>query len=354
MAFADYFNTDLDSFTSPEAAQQRIRQACEEGGSRMKYLNAGESEEGRPIYGAVLGSGKRHVSLIAGSHSDEPVGPETLRQLIIQLPGLLPKPGMEELLEDFTFVVIPHINPDGEAMNRPWIDAWPDLEAYLQQVHREQPGRDLEFGYPDMRVENRAVSRIMKRFAPLSLHMSLHGMAFSEGMMLLIERHWIDRTKAFRESFRLAVRKAGLELHDHNRGGEKGFDYIGPGFTTTPEGRAMQQYFEDQGDPETAGLFHLSSMEYAREISGNPLCVVTELPLFRVQFEDHRPSPPGNPKAYLALKQKLPVIRKKMDKNDMEGAGRELEPFDIQSLPLSTSIHLQLRVLELSLRALGR
>lgn len=279
----------------------------------------GESEEGRPIMAAVLGDGPVAVSLVAGAHADEPVGPETLRTFVERAPA--------ELLARFRFVVVPHINPDGEARNRAWIERWPDLLAYRDLVQRELPGRDLEFGYPDMRVENRLVAEFLRAHAPFALHMSLHGMGVSEGAMLLIERHWIDRTARLREGFVEAARRAGLGLHDHDRKGEKGFFYIGPGFTTTPEGAAMREHFKDE--PDTAAKFHESSMEFVRSLGGDPLCLVTELPLFVVRNDDPQP---GVPAAYLAAR-----------------AGRtdlEFTPFDLRA-----SMRLQMRTIELGLEA---
>ena len=41
----------------------------------------GQSREGRPIHGLRFGSGTRRVSLLAGCHADEPVGPLFLRHL---------------------------------------------------------------------------------------------------------------------------------------------------------------------------------------------------------------------------------------------------------------------------------
>ena len=98
------------------------------------------------------------------------------------------------------------MNPDGEAKNQLWIKQWPSVEAYLQHAFRELPGRDLEFGFPNMRHENACVSDFLKKHAPFALHLSLHGMAFSEGAMLLIERHWIQRTQKLRTQFSDFVR----------------------------------------------------------------------------------------------------------------------------------------------------
>ena len=181
------------AFREHEATEAPIRAACAAHPDVASFEPLGESEEGRLLFGVVLGTGPRVVSLIAGAHADEPVGPETLRTFILE--SLRRRSAFADLFEAFRFVVVPHINPDGEARNRPWIEAWPDLAAFLQHVDRELPGRDLEFGFPAMRAENQLVAGFLRRYAPFSLHMSLHGMAFSEGAMLLIERHWAGRTQ---------------------------------------------------------------------------------------------------------------------------------------------------------------
>lgn len=293
------------AFRTHDAVREPIREACAAHPDIASFHELGESEEGRELYAAVIGCGSRTVSLIAGAHADEPVGPESLRTFILQ--GLRRREAMEALFDAFTFVIVPHVNPDGEARNRTWIDAWPDLSSFLARAVREAPGRDLEFGFPDMRPENRAVSAFLRAHAPLDLHMSLHGMAFSEGAMLLIERHWSFRTQALRARYAAAAEAEGLPLHDHNREGEKGFFYIEPGFTTTPEGDAMRTYFRAQGDEETAACFHDSSMDFVRSLGGDPLCLVTELPLFLVRRT--LPSAPGVPVSYLMLKSRLAEAR---------------------------------------------
>ncbi|MEO1076777.1 MAG: M14 family zinc carboxypeptidase, partial [Bacteroidota bacterium] len=297
MRLADLDLSDL-RFRTSEQVFNDLEQACSANPDLATFEVIGHSEAGRPIAGVTLGYGPRTVTLVAGAHADEPVGPETLRTFIIE--SLAARDwgasdgGFAELFERFTFKMVPHVNPDAEAVNQPWIRAWPDLRAFLRYRLREKPGRDIEFGYPVMRSENRAVSRFLFGYAPIALHASLHGMAFSEGSLLLIERHWAE---AFPE--RLAALQRGhleatkavarLEPHDQDRSGDKGFRYLGPGFWSTPEGTAMQAYFLREGDAETAAKFFLSSMELARiagydaERKAAPLCLVTELPLWLVR-----------------------------------------------------------------------
>lgn len=333
-------------FRTTEEAQPLIREHCVAHPDIAQYLDIGHSEEGRPLYGAMLGKGPRMVSLLAGAHSDEPVGPETLRTLIVE--GLHQQEKLAALFRRYRFLIVPHINPDGEARNQTWVRRWPDLEAYIGHTVREKPGRDVEFGYPEMRTENRLISTLLRRYAPYALHLSLHGMAFAEGAFLLIERHWIERTKTLRRKFSGYARQMGMTLHDHDRKGEKGFLYLGAGFTTTPEGEAMQRYFRDAGDEATAALFHLSSMEYVRTLGGDPLCLVTELPLFDIRGKMDGTAP-GVPAAYLAWKALLPELQLKLAAG--ESIAESIAPFKVQPLDLAHAIRFQLHVIQLGLEA---
>ena len=335
--------SDAVSFRFHEAVRPILRAACADH-PQATWHELGTSEEGRPIDGMVLGRGPLTVSLIAGHHADEPVGPETLRTLV-EL-GLQDDSPLAPWLDRVQFVIVPHTNPDGEARNRAWIAEWPSLAAYLQHAERELPGRDLEFGFPDMRVENELVARFIKQHSPIALHMSLHGMAASEGAMLLINRPWTFRTQSLRDGFRHAVRTAGLRMHDHNRKGEKGFFYIEPGFTTTPRGDAMRTFFRAQDDDAMAQRFHQSSMEFVMDCGGDPLCLVTELPLFLVPNDDPTP---GVPNQYLAFKSQFAEAKQRL------AQGKSIDdlvaPFDAEPLPLATAMQLQLDALELGLHA---
>ena len=320
-----------------------IREACARNADIATFHRLGSSEEGRPLYGVVLGKGPQTISLIAGAHADEPVGTATLRILVLE--ALRCRDEWDDLWKTFRFVIVPQINPDGEVRNQGWIAQWPRLDTFLQHVDREPPGRDLEFGFPAMRLENRLVAAFLREHAPMHLHMSLHGMAFSEGAMLLIERHWAGRTQALRDAFATAVAEAGMLLHDHNRKGEKGFFYIEPGFTTTPEGAAMRAHFRSLGDETMAARFHDSSMEFVRSLGGDPLCLVTELPLFLV--ERREPHEPGHPAAYLAFKEILPECKLRMQRGEPMDA--LVQPFGIQAVDLREAIRLQLKSIQVGL-----
>lgn len=247
----------------------------------------GRSRGGRPIEAFRFGRGKRRVSLLGGCHADEPVGPLFLRHLANWLGSL---PDRAPLLGDFEWWLVPHINPDGERLNRAWYsdsDEAYDVATYLAHVVRELPGDDIEFGFPhgpddsSARPENRAAyDWWCTAVGPFDLHASLHGMGFAAGPWHLIEPTWVARAGPLMEACREAVAAMDYALHDVERHGEKGFCRIGPGFCTRPDSRSMREHFVALGDERTAARFRPSSMETMRQLGGDPLTLVSEMPLF--------------------------------------------------------------------------
>lgn len=77
----------------------------------------GLSRENRPVKAAVIGRGNMNISLIAGCHADEPVGPRLLRKLQTWLKGL---DDHHKLIRDYKWWIVPHANPDGEQVNKKW------------------------------------------------------------------------------------------------------------------------------------------------------------------------------------------------------------------------------------------
>jgi len=263
----------------------------------------GRSREDRPILGFRIGRGALRVSLIGGCHADEPEGPRLLRHLAAFLGGL---DASQPLLAEHEWWIVPHVNPDGEERNRAWqedgAEAY-DLAAYLTHAVREPPGDDIEFGFPShsgdegARPENRALWRWWREAAgPFNLHASLHGMAFGAGPWFLIEPAWRERSERLKRRCAEAAASLGYTLHDVERRGEKGFFRLGKGFCTRPDSLFMRKHFLDLGDEATADLFRPSSMEAIRSLGGDPLTLVSEMPLFITPGVGETLGPP-DPKA---------------------------------------------------------
>ncbi len=255
--------------------------------ARCAGTSIGRSRQDRAIRAFHLGAGPRGVSLLGGCHADEPVGPRLLRHVAAYLSLL---PADDPLLTGYQWWIIPHINPDGEERNRTWQredDVAYSLSRYLSNVIRERPGDDIEFGFPHdsddthARAENRAAHNWWQQAeGPFALHASLHSMGFSAGPWFLIDEAWKDRCEILKERCQARVDELGYALHDVERHGEKGFFRLDRGFCTRPDSRFMRQYFIDQSDPVAADLFRPSSMETIRSLGGDPLTLVSEMPLF--------------------------------------------------------------------------
>jgi len=322
------------------------------GGSEI-----GRSREGRAIRGFRLGSGPTRISLIAGCHADEPVGPALLDRLVAYLAEL---DARAPLLAELSWSIVPHVNPDGAERNRTWSTAIGksdagasvfDLGLYLKHVAREPPGDDIEFGFPrgpndsEARPENRAVAEFLRAGAPFGLHGSFHGMAFAAGPWFLLEPSWVERTAGLRETLRAQVSALGYRVHDVDRRGEKGFHRIDAGFSTRPDSRAMAEYFLERGDPATAGLFRPSSMEFVRALGGDPLTLVSEVPLFLLPGGLAALPDAGPPAAIQALRARAAALAPEA----LAAAGAEL---GLAPMPLEDQMRLQLAFLNAALALL--
>ncbi len=247
----------------------------------------GTSVKGRSIQGFKFGKGLKNISLIAGNHADEPIGPLLLKKLVSYLSNL---PKTNSLLKNYSWYIVPHTNPDGEFVNKKWYsykDKNTDLAEYLINVVREPPGKDLEFGYPidkriaALRPENTAVYNFWKTAkAPFNLHVSLHGMAKAYGAWFLINRAWANKTYSLQQQCAKRTSSLGYDLFDLDRHGEKGFYRIAEGFCSCPSAKGMQHYFLNRNEPKMANKFHANSMESIRSLGGDCLSLVSEMPLF--------------------------------------------------------------------------
>ena len=328
----------------------------------------GYSREGRPLWAVSRGRGPLRCSLIGGCHADEPVGPQMLRLLAHHLGGL---PTGHPLVEDLRWLIVPHVNPDGERRNAAWSDhpvtttdhrqvpdRGYDPVLYVQQVVRELPGDDIEFGFPrdvtdlEARPENRAVADFLGAAGPVHLHGSFHGMGLAPGPWFLIESGWVDRTAPMREALRQQVRAMGYPLFDVDRQGEKGFHRIDEGFATRPDSRAMRDHFLARDDRRMAAKFRPSSMELARRLGGDPLTLVSEMPLFLMPAAtDQRPGPPGfraGTAGKRHLHDQLRAVAADLPASEARAAMARL---GIRAMPIRDQMRLQLAFLEQAISA---
>ncbi len=326
-------------------------------------VEIGRSRAGQPLFGHRFGHGPLSVSLIAGCHADEPVGPAMLERLVGYLARQVPD---DPLLSTATWHIVAHANPDGERANQRWtqftvtsLDAKGrpsssyDLARYLRDVKREAPGDDIEFGFPrttnpekdtGARPENQAIATFLANGAPIDLHASFHGMAFAAGPWFLLERNWIKRTGPLRDAVRARVRALGYRLHDIDRQGDKGFDRIDRGFTTRPDSRAMAAHFQARGDEAMASRFRPSSMELVRRLGGDALTLVSEMPLFLIPQAHYEHGNPIRPTIVDDLTHQATT-------SDAQTFARAVRTAGVVAMPIADQMRLQLTYLDTALQA---
>lgn len=331
---------------------------AKETGVALDVYEIGSSRAGAKMFGVKAGrASAAAVSIVAGAHSDEPVGPMTAMALVEWFAE--GSQDARKLLEEVHFFICPQINPDGAQRNSVWFDDPLDPVRYLENVFREQPGDDVEFGYPSstqkaLRPENEAIANFLRAGAPFLFHTSLHGMAFSEGAHFLINREWGARTGTLQLALLGLAREAGLSnVHDIDRHGEKGFFRIARGIGSTPVSTAMKAHFLAQDQPRTAELFHPSSMEYVTGLGGDPLCIVTELPLFVINNAPPLPDPPPDETPYTSLRHELTNLRQTQSQAEGEPIRDLVSKYDLRPFSLANQIWLQGQTIFHALEFLG-
>ncbi|MDK2973599.1 MAG: hypothetical protein PWP23_3354 [Candidatus Sumerlaeota bacterium] len=321
----------------------------------------GQSREGRALFGLVVGNGPLRAAIVAGAHADEPVGPRTA----VHFAAALARGEHEwarRLAARFTFHIVPHANPDGDALNAEWQRNPGDFAHYLQHAVRDLPGDDVEFNYPrtsddrDTRPENLAVADFWRASGgTFHFHASLHSMGVAEGAWFLVCREWAERAVASGLTDRLAAAAsdAGLGLHDVERHGEKGFKRFAPGFSTTPRSDAMRAFFLRGGDPATAALFRPSSMEFVQSLGGDPLCIVSEFPYFRMSTAAAS-SAPLDMRPFFALLSRLRAARGAAAQGNLEPARALAAEYAIE--PVAWEVHhdMQMRFLREALALVSK
>jgi hypothetical protein len=331
---------------------QRIQSKAFRYGVPFERSSIGQSRENREIWGLKIGMGRAHVSITAGAHSDEPAGPMAAMAIA---EWLVESPAGQELCAKCTFYICPNVNPDGTARNQSWFSHSQDPLVYIENVFRELPGEDVEFGYPtpdepsdaSIRPENFGVAQFLTGGGPYILHASLHGMAYAEGAWFLIGKNWIDRTSALRQKLSKDAAEFGMPLHDIDRHGEKGFTRIAQGFCTTPESTRMRDYFLAHDDPKTASKFHLNSMEFVQAMGGDPLVMVSEIPIFLIGNElkrEQRGNPPVHETLYVKFREAVSQIKAFHLTGNLKETEKILQEFDCLPVPWTTQINLIARM----------
>mgnify|MGYP006966885631 CR=1 FL=1 len=210
-------------------------------------------------------------------------------------------------------------------------------------------GRGIRVGFGKAgaaRPETKAAMALFEGQEPYAAHFSLHGLGFAEGAWCLICKEWAEKAAVYMDSFAALCGKLDFPQHDIDRKGEKGFVRIGKGYTTTPHSEPMKQFFLDKNDPETEAKFKPTSMQFIQSLGGNPLCIVSELPLFHIGV----PSPDLDHLTTTEVKNALSEIRARHSPLTARHLDSMCEQYDVKPTPIDLQIRLQTGMIVLALQ----
>lgn len=249
----------------------------------LSYYEIGHSQEGQKLFGIKVGNGSLKASIIAGCSADEPVGPYMVKCF---LTWLKQSASGNELLRKWTFFIIPQMNPDGALRNKSWTELPLSLKLYLEKSKRDLPSEDLEFGFPSVQSstnihpENIAAAEFLSQQGCFQAHFSLHNLIVGGGAWFLIDKKHSNDSFHLQAKLKGIAEKLNIPLYDIDRKGEKGFVRLSAGFSTTPSTIELRKYYQEHSHPEWAEKIYLSSMDYIESLGGEPLSLVSEIPMF--------------------------------------------------------------------------
>jgi hypothetical protein len=158
----------VEGFTNHAQLGQKLQQIVQNSQGKVSVEVAGYSNHGREIWKATVGTGKRVILIESEIHGNEPVGTESLLNLLQFLGGSSPE--AKKIREEVTLVALPKMNPDAAELSRrgnvmSWQEAvedFPQLAAasapwnyytYKNSVfdYQSQPGFDVNRDFnPDL------------------------------------------------------------------------------------------------------------------------------------------------------------------------------------------------------------
>ncbi|NLU70742.1 M14 family zinc carboxypeptidase [Streptomyces sp. HNM0574] len=164
-------NPSWDGWTDHGELTRELKAVERRSDGRVRVDKAGTTAEGRTMWRARAGQGKKVVLVTSAIHGNERTGTEALLEILDHL-GTSDDPETRALLRRITFVAMPMVNPDGGELNRrmnvlPWdrvTDRFPQLAgAPRAWYHAEEgdgiaePGFDLNRDFnPDLDYVPRA------------------------------------------------------------------------------------------------------------------------------------------------------------------------------------------------------
>lgn len=249
--------------------------------SRVKVLSGGKSLKGKDLVAFVIGTGSKVIGVTSGAHADEPIG--VLTQAYF-LKGILQKNSyFENLLQEYTFLCHPLVDPDGYELNSTWFSNPLNFKNYwLNNYRNNKPSEDCEHGVPfqegqTARPEMVFVKNNLDSFAPrCEYYITLHSSHILPGACFVCDQDQSDIQ--IRQTIVDLCQSYQLPLMDYKVQGDSTMTYLGPGFIGSPTVKSMLEHYKNQ--PEIMKQIKMTTYEYAQTYCGAKSAFISELPIW--------------------------------------------------------------------------
>ena len=170
------------TFYTVDELDHQIQQLAKKYPDVIRTDIIGMSRNGHPIQAMIMGSGDKNALCFACPHPNEPIGAMTmiaLGEIFCAHPEVLQE-------TEFTWYLIPCIDPDGTRLNENWFKGPFSLMNYIKGFYRPPGNKQVEWTFPinirgakfdEPLPETQALMRLIDQLKPRFMF-SLHNCAF--------------------------------------------------------------------------------------------------------------------------------------------------------------------------------
>lgn len=182
---------EMDRFLTVDELHTDIFGLAEEYPELARVRRVGTSRLGEPLHLLSIGRGAKNAFLFGCPHPNEPIGAMMLHHLT----RLLCRDAALREAHDYTWHVIPCVDPDGTRLNEGWFAGPFTPRHYARHFFRPAPDQQVEWTFPvsykrlffDRTLpETQALMRVINELRP-ELMVSLHNAGFG-GVYYYISR----------------------------------------------------------------------------------------------------------------------------------------------------------------------
>lgn len=246
----------------------------------VQILRGQKSNEGRDLIAFAIGHGKKIIGVTSGAHADEPVG--VLTQVYL-MDLLLNHPRYTHLLNEYTFLCQPLVDPDGYVLNSTWFKNPLNFKDYfLHNYRNNKPAEDCEHGIPFQkgqisRPEMVFVKNNIDKFkGNFEYYVTLHSSHVLPGACFVFDQDHQDTQ--LRNKISNLCHKYSLPLMDYKVKGDDTMKYLGPGFIGSPTVKTLMDRYKN--NPEILSQIKMTTYEYAQTVGGAKSAYISELPIW--------------------------------------------------------------------------